>query len=222
MKPKALVSWSGGKDCLLALWETRHAFDIAALVTTVTDAFQRVSMHGVRLELLQRQAAALGIPLETIAIGYPCTNAEYEDKTRSAFERWRRAGVAKVICGDLFLEDVRRYREERLFGAEACVFPLWGRPTSELARQFLDLGFQAVVCCVDTKVLPLEFAGRPFDDAFLKDLPAEVDPCGENGEFHTFVHAGPLFAEPVLITCGERVLREERFGYCELVGSTGQ
>ena len=126
-------------------------------------------------------------------------------------------GVDAVICGDLFLEDVRRYREEHLFGAQACVFPLWHRPTRELAREFIGLGFRAVLCCVDTQALPADFAGREFDEALLRDLPASVDPCGESGEFHTFVHAGPLFETPIAFECGERVLREERFSYCDLL-----
>lgn len=218
MRARAIVSWSGGKDCMLALWEVRRELDVAALVTTVTADFQRISMHGVRASLLERQAAALGLALDPVAINYPCSNGEYEEKMRVAFARHQEAGVAKVICGDIFLEDVRRYREERLFGAEACVFPLWKRDSSELARQFLELGFQAVVCCVDTQALEKEFAGRLYDAAFLRDLPARVDPCGENGEFHTFVFAGPLFASPVRFRRGECVLREGRFHYCDLVG----
>ena len=216
MKPKAMVSWSGGKDCMLALWEAREDFDVVALVTTVTSDFQRISMHGVRVELLEEQAASLGIPLEQVAINYPCANGEYESKMRSTFGRLQETGVTAVLCGDLFLEDIRRYREEKLFGP-ACVFPLWQQDTARLARRFLELGFQAVVCCVDTQVLGQDFAGRLYDEAFLRDLPPTVDPCGENGEFHTFVFNGPLFAEPVTFTLGERILREKRFGYCDLL-----
>jgi uncharacterized protein (TIGR00290 family) len=216
MKPQALVSWSGGKDCLLALWHARQHYDIAALLTTVTREFERISMHGVRVELLRRQAASLGIPLTIVEIPHPCPNAVYEQAMRAAWADAMQQGIEHVICGDLFLEGVRRYREERLFGPEACVFPLWRRPTREVAREFIDLGFRAALCCVDTQALPADFAGRDFAQA-LCELPAGVDPCGENGEFHTFVHAGPLFQTPIGFTCGEVVLREGRFSYCDLV-----
>jgi uncharacterized protein (TIGR00290 family) len=221
MKPRAIVSWSGGKDCTLALWDARAAYDVRALVTTVTGAFGRISMHGVRIELLERQAAALGVPLETVALNYPCTNDEYETKMRAAFRRFQDDGTGAVVCGDIFLEDVRRYREEKLFGPEACVFPLWRHDSAGLARRFLDAGFRAVVCCVDTQVLAPEFAGRLFDADFLRDLPAGVDPCGENGEFHTFVFAGPFFSRPVAFAPGERVLREARFCYADLLPAAG-
>jgi uncharacterized protein (TIGR00290 family) len=217
MKPMALVSWSGGKDCMLALWHARRSFDVAGLLTTITREFDRISMHGVRVELLRRQAVSLGLELYPVVIPHPCSNDLYEDAMRGAWSEARSRGIEAVVCGDLFLEDVRRYREERLFGKEACVFPLWQRSTAEVAREFLALGFRAVLCCVDTRALPAEFAGREFDDALLRDLPAGVDPCGENGEFHTFVYEGPLFAAPIAFERGERVLREERFAYCDLV-----
>ena len=217
MKPKALVSWSGGKDCMLALWHTQRTFDIVALLTTVTRDFDRISMHGVRVELLHRQAESLGVPLRMVEIPHPCSNVIYEHAMKGAWAEAQLQGVDAVICGDLFLEDVRRYREEHLFGAQACVFPLWHRPTRELAREFIGLGFRAVLCCVDTQALPADFAGREFDEALLRDLPASVDPCGESGEFHTFVHAGPLFKTPIAFNFGERVLREERFSYCDLL-----
>jgi uncharacterized protein (TIGR00290 family) len=217
MKPKALISWSGGKDCMLALWHAREHYDIVALLTTVTREFGRVSMHGVRVELLRQQADSLGIPPRMVEIPMPCTNVIYERAMKQAWAEARQQGVEAVICGDLFLEDVRRYREERLFGAEACVFPVWQRPTREVAREFMDLGFRAVLCCVDTQALPADFAGRAFDETLLRELPPSVDPCGENGEFHTFVYAGPLFKTPIHFQLGERVLREERFSYCDLV-----
>ena len=217
MKPKALVSWSGGKDCMLALWHARASFDIVALLTTVTREFERISMHGVRVELLRRQAEILDVPLRMVEIPHPCTNAIYEQAMKDAWADAQTEGIEAVICGDLFLEDVRRYREERLFGSQACNFPLWLRPTSEVAREFIDLGFRAVLCCVDTQALSADFTGREFDDALLHDLPVGVDPCGENGEFHTFVYAGPLFKTPILFERGERVLREERFSYCDLL-----
>jgi len=221
MKPKAIVSWSGGKDCLLALWHARTSFDIVALVTTVTRDFDRISMHGVRVELLRRQAESLGIALTMVEIPYPCPNAIYEEAMRDAWADAQRQGAEAVICGDLFLEDVRRYREERLFGPKACVFPLWQWPTREVAREFLDLGFRAVLCCVDTQALPGDFAGREYDAALLRELPAGADPCGEHGEFHTFVYAGPLFKEPIRLQRGETVLREGRFSYCDLVPTDG-
>jgi uncharacterized protein (TIGR00290 family) len=217
MKPKALISWSGGKDCMLALWHARQAFDIVALLTTMTREFGRISMHGVRVELLQRQAKSLGIPLRMVEIPHPCSNPIYEQAMKDAWAEAQLQDVAAVICGDLFLEDVRRYREDRLFGAKACVFPLWHRPTRELAREFIGLGFRAVLCCVDTQALPTDFGGREFDQALLRDLPSSVDPCGENGEFHTFVHTGPLLETPIAFKRGERVLREERFSYCDLL-----
>jgi uncharacterized protein (TIGR00290 family) len=217
MKPKALVSWSGGKDCMLALWHARETYDVAALLTTMTGEFDRISMHGVRAELLRRQADSLRVPLKTVAIPYPCSNEIYEQAMRDAWAEAQAQGVASVICGDLFLADVRRYREERLFGATACVFPLWQRPTPELAREFIDLGFRAVLCCVDTQALPADFTGREFDEALLRDLPVGVDPCGENGEFHTFVYDGPLCQTPIAFERGERVLSEGRFSYCDLL-----
>ena len=217
MTMKALVSWSGGKDCMLALWHGRQSFDVAALLTTVTHEFDRISMHGVRVELLRRQADSLGLPLRTVEIPHPCSNAIYEQTMKDAWAEAQSQGIEAVICGDLFLEDVRRYREDRLFGAHACVFPLWRRPTSQVASEFIELGFRAVLCCVDTQALPGEFAGREFDDALLRELPAGVDPCGENGEFHTFVYAGPLFQTPIAFERGAVVLREGRFSYCDLV-----
>jgi uncharacterized protein (TIGR00290 family) len=214
MKPTALVSWSGGKDCMLALWHARQSFDVVALLTTVTREFGRISMHGVRVELLRKQADSLGLPLQIVEIPHPCSNVIYEQAMKDA---WTNAGKPIVICGDLFLEDVRRYREERLFGSAACVFPIWQRPTAALAREFMALGFRAALCCVDTQVLPAEFAGREFDEALLADLPAGVDPCGENGEFHTFVYDGPAFSTPIRFERGERILREGRFSYCDFL-----
>jgi uncharacterized protein (TIGR00290 family) len=217
-REKAVVLWSGGKDCALALHEVREDYEIAALLTTVTASHDRISMHGVRRELLERQAAALGYALEQIVVSPVCTNDEYEQKMRAALDRHRRSGVTAVICGDLFLADVRRYREERLFGdGLQGIFPLWNRPTDALARQFIDLGFAAILCCVDTQALDATFSGRTFDRALLAELPASVDPCGENGEFHTFVCDGPIFSQRVDCLLGERVLRENRFGYCDLL-----
>ncbi|HEY7308431.1 MAG TPA: diphthine--ammonia ligase [Gemmataceae bacterium] len=218
MREKAIVSWSGGKDSALALYEAASEHDIVALLTTVTSEYDRISMHGVRTRLLQQQAAALGYPLEQVPIPPRCVNDEYESRMREALRRFRSAGVSRVVCGDIFLEDVRRYREERLLGEGLTgVFPLWQRDSRELAHHFIRLGFRAVLCCVDTQVLDERFAGRVYEKSLLADLPANVDPCGENGEFHSFVFAGPNFARPVPYTLGEYVLRDERFGYRDLL-----
>ena len=217
MREKVVVLWGGGKDAALALYEVRESYDIAALITTVTPD-GRVGMHGVRGELLRQQAEAVGLPLRTVTIPAVCSNAEYEAAFHSALESYRQAGATTVVCGDLFLEDVRRYREERLFARRwKGVYPLWQRDTAELARRFLTLGFRAVLCCVDGRALDPSFAGRRYDADLLADLPAGVDPCGENGEFHTFVFDGPLFRRPVAWTAGKRTTRDGRFTYCDLV-----
>jgi uncharacterized protein (TIGR00290 family) len=218
MKEKAVVSWSGGKDSALAVHELRDEYEVVALLTTVTEGYDRISVHGVRAALLDRQAEALGLPVEQVVIPQVCSNDEYEKRMRLALARHREAGVGSVICGDIFLEDVRRYREERLFtGGLTGRFPLWKRDSAELARRFIALGFQAVLCCVDTRVLDADFAGRLYDLRLLADLPPGVDPCGENGEFHTFVFAGPGLRRPVEYQLGERVLRDQRFCFCDLL-----
>jgi uncharacterized protein (TIGR00290 family) len=222
MKNKALFAWSGGKDSALALYEIarQQNTEVVALLTTVTEGYDRISMHGVRRELLAAQAEALNYPLEEVSIPPQCTNEIYEQRMQQALEKYQQAGVTHTVFGDLFLAEVRAYREERLgrIGMQG-IFPLWGRNTSELARQFVQLGFRAIVVCVDTTMLNSAFAGREYDVDFLKELPAEVDPCGEKGEFHTFVYAGPIFRQPIPIERGEKVLREERFYYCDLISS---
>lgn len=218
MREKAIVSWSGGKDCALALYEVAAQYEIVALLTTVTSGYDRISMHGVRTRLLEQQAAALNYPLDPVLIPPHCNNEEYEARMRAALLSHRAAGVSHVICGDIFLEDVRRYREERLFREGFTgVFPLWKRDSGELAHRFIELGFRAVLCCIDTQLLPERFASRVYDKRLLAEFPATVDPCGENGEFHTFVSAGPNFRWPVPYTLGEYTLREERFGYRDLL-----
>lgn len=217
---KVLVAWSSGKDSALALHEVLRAgaCEVQALLTTVTGDYGRASMHGVRRELVAAQAAALEIPLEEVTISKGATNEEYESAMRAALDRHRAGGVTGVVFGDIFLEDLRAYREGRL--AEigmAGIFPLWGRDTAELARQFIKLGFRAVVTCVDTEMLDGRFAGRAYDEALLEELPAGVDPCGENGEFHTFCFDGPIFAAPVAHRLGEIVLRENRFNFCDVL-----
>lgn len=225
VKKKALLSWSGGKDSALCLYELRQsgAWEVAGLLTTITEDYGRVSMHGVREALLAQQADALGLPLVVVTIPADCSNEVYERRMREVLEEKAAAGVSSVAFGDIFLEDLRRYREGRLQEVSLkAVFPLWGRDTRELARSFIGLGFKAVVTCVDLNALDGRFAGRDFDESFLRDLPQGVDPCGENGEFHSFVWDGPVFARPVRIQRGEVVVREGRFWFCDLLpGLTG-
>lgn len=215
---KAIVCWSGGKDSALSLWRARNEFDIVALITTVTEEFDRVSMHGVRRSLLQQQAEAIGISLHVVTVPWPCTNAIYEERMKKAFAEYLEQGVNRVICGDIFLEDVRKYREERLLTQGQGVFPIWGENTHHLMQTFLTAGFEAVLCCVDTERLPGEFAGRRLDASLVNEFAAGIDPCGENGEYHSFVFNGPIFSEPVPFAVGEKVLRDGRFMYCDLIG----
>lgn len=217
-----LLSWSGGKDSALALHELSQDpnVEVVGLLTSVTRGYDRVSMHGVRRSLLEVQAKRLGLPLHEILLEAKCTNDAYEAAFLAALERIRseRPDVAHVAFGDLFLADVRAYRERLLAGSGfAPLFPIWGEDTRTLARRFIDDGFEARLVCVDTTQLEAAFAGRAFDAELLADLPASVDPCGERGEFHTFVSNGPPFTEAVSYTCGETVLRDDRFMYCDLV-----
>jgi uncharacterized protein (TIGR00290 family) len=217
-----IVAWSGGKDCTLALREMALGgeYEPVALLTTVTSGYERVSMHGVRRSLLAAQATALGVPLHEVRITPNADNDEYERAMASALSALRAEtpGIAGVAFGDLFLRDIRDYRESRLAptGLRA-IFPLWGRDTRALAASFIELGFRAVAVCVDSTQLDGSFAGREFEASFVADLPDGVDPCGENGEFHTFVYDGPLFATPIAHTRGETVLRDERFHYADLL-----
>lgn len=225
MSEKILVSWSGGKDSTLALFEIQKTgnFEICALLTTVTEDYDRISMHGVRRELLEQQTRSLGYPLEKVLISKNATNKEYESKMRATLERYKAEGVSRVVFGDLFLEDIRKYRDERLAELEmAGIYPLWKRNTSELAREFIRLGFKAAISCVDSKALDGKFVGREFDEQFLADLPLTADPCGENGEFHSFVYAGPIFKENIPFSRGEIVFRDNRFYYCDLLPATNK
>jgi uncharacterized protein (TIGR00290 family) len=220
LKPRVVLSWSGGKDCLLALERLSRSGDaeVVALLTTVTEGEERVAAHGVRRALLGRQAEALGLPLTAVSIPPHAGNASYEAAFREVMEPFRTAGVHAVAFGDIFLADVRDYRE-RLSEAAGLrsLFPLWDEDTARLAREVLALGYRALTVCVDTRALPCEFAGRAYDEAFLAALPETADPCGENGEFHTFVHAGPRFRQAVRVTRGETVLRDARFCFCDLL-----
>lgn len=210
-KLKALLSWSSGKDSAFALYEILRSqeFEVVGLLTTVTDDFERVSMHGVRETLLERQAESLGLPLYKIRIPYPCPNEVYEKKMFDFLTGWKEKGVRHVIFGDLFLEDVRAYRVNNLAKLKMeGIFPLWLRNTKKLAEEMIAAGFKAHIVCVDPKKLPKNFSGRVFDEKLLADLPPACDPCGENGEFHTFVHAGPIFKKEIAVQTGETVERE--------------
>jgi uncharacterized protein (TIGR00290 family) len=217
---KSVFCWSGGKDCMLALHEALASgeHEIIALLTTISEEYNRVSMHGVRTELLELQANLLGFPLVLVPVPKSPSNAEYERRMGAALEKLKLQGVSTALFGDIFLEDVREYREKNLsrIGFKAA-FPLWKRNTNALARKFISLGYRAVVTCADTSILDASFSGREFDLAFLRDLPAKADACGENGEFHSFVYAGPLLKMPVAFRRGEKVLRENRFCFCDLV-----
>ena len=214
-----LLSWSGGKDCTLALHHLQMdgCHEVVSLLTTVTQPYDRVSMHGVRRMLLERQAEALGLPLHTLLIGPGCRNEEYERVTAQALVVHHARGVRTVAFGDIFLEDLRAYRENNLArGGMRGLFPIWKRDTRELAREFIVRGFRAILTCVDPKQLDASFAGRDFDSALVDSLPAGVDPCGENGEFHTFVYDGPNFRMPLRLTLGE-VVHRDGFVFCDLV-----
>ena len=212
------LSWSGGKDSALAFWTLRRGLlEPDALITTVTETYERISMHGVRRELLARQAEVLGIPLVEVLIPPSCIDEIYDARMAETFAAAPLSAVDAVAFGDLFLEDVRAYRERRLAAAgKQGLFPLWGRDTAALAREFLDAGFDATLVCVDPRALDSSFAGRRYDERLLADLPPGVDPCGENGEFHTFVSAGPIFAEPIQFESG-KIVERDGFVFCDLI-----
>jgi uncharacterized protein (TIGR00290 family) len=218
-RPKALISWSSGKDSAFSLHEIRRSgeFEVVGALTTVTETFDRVSIHGVRREILLAQLAAARLPARIVPIPYPCPNEIYEARMGAEVARAAREGITHIIFGDLFLADIRAYREQKLAGTGiAPVFPLWERPTLALAHAMIESGLEAYLATVDLKKLPVEFAGRKFDLQLLADLPGGVDPCGENGEFHTCVVAGPMFSRALPVTPGERVERDG-YGYCDLV-----
>jgi len=219
MREKVLLSWSGGKDSAMALYEIRkdHNYEIVSLITSVTEDYDRISMHGVRSVLLQQQAQSLSLPLERILITRNASIEEYESKMEVALTRFQQDGVSSVVFGDIFLEGIRKYREEKLSQIGMTgLFPLWERGSADLAHAFIDLGFKAVVTCVDPKVLDKAFVGRLIDERFLAELPVNVDPSGENGEFHSFVFEGPIFKERIPCTVGEVVLRGS-FYFCDLL-----
>lgn len=211
MKERALIAWSSGKDAAWALHRARStgAYDIIGALTTITENFDRVSMHGVRREVLAAQLEAAGLPLWPVPIPFPCANDLYERRMAQALQAARGQGITKIIFGDLFLEDIRAYREEKLRGTGIdAVFPLWGMPTGELAREMIASGLEARVVTLDPKKVPRELAGRLFDENLLGSLPEGVDPCGENGEFHTCVIGGPMFQKNIDVMAGEVVERD--------------
>jgi uncharacterized protein (TIGR00290 family) len=199
------LSWSSGKDSAWTLYtlRRRREYEVVGLLTTINTAFDRVAMHGTRATVLRAQAAAAGLPLIEAPLPWPCSNEQYEVVMRDVCAAALRDGVQAMAFGDLYLEDVRRYREERLAGTGITpAFPLWGQDTHELVREMLDGGLRARLTCVDPRKLPFSFAGRELDRALLAELPADADPCAENGEFHTCAYAGPMFAEPILLEPG--------------------
>ncbi len=211
MRNKTWLSWSSGKDSAWALHELRQSdeYEVVGLFTTINSAFERVAMHAVRVELLRKQAQAVGLPLYLIEIPYPCSDEQYAAVMEDFMVRARSEGVQFMAFGDLYLEDVRRYREERMQGSGITpLFPLWGRPTRALLEEMLAGGVRTCLTCVDPKVLPAEFAGRELTSELLASMPPGIDPCGENGEFHTFVFAGPMFSTPLDIEMGEVVERD--------------
>jgi uncharacterized protein (TIGR00290 family) len=216
---KILLSWSSGKDSAWALHVLNRTYPgaVAALLTTVNEAVDRVAMHGVRREVLEAQAAAAGLPLRVVQIPHPCPNHIYETQIAAAVAQAVADGFTHAAFGDLYLQDVRRYREERLAGSGLePLFPVWDIPTRHLAEEMIASGLRGRLTCVDTRVLDPSFVGREFDAALLSELPAQIDPCGENGEFHTCVYAGPMFAAPIDLTPGELVSREP-FLWCDLL-----
>ena len=218
---KTLLSWSSGKDSAWTFHVLRQRSDVevVGLMTTVNQVYQRISIHAVRLELLQRQAEAAGLPLYQISLPYPCTNADYEAAMERFIGQAKQDGIECMAFGDLFLADIREYREARLAGTGITpLFPIWQTPTDKLATQMIDSGLRAVVTCVDPQKLPASFAGRQFNQQFLTDLPVHVDPCGERGEFHTFAFDGPMFRSAVEIEVGE-ICEREGFVYADVLPS---
>jgi uncharacterized protein (TIGR00290 family) len=221
MRHPLVLSWSGGKDSAMAL-QTLLAdptFEVVALLTTLTEGYDRISMHGVRRELLHQQARSIGLPLHEVPIPPQCVNSIYESRMADAVLDFRNSGVRHFGFGDIFLRDLRAYREEKLTRVEAqAIFPLWDVDTHELAQRFVRDGFRAITACIDPKKLDKSFAGRELDAKFFAELPATADPCGENGEFHTFVFDGPLFRTQIAFETGEIVERDS-FVFCDLLPS---
>ena len=211
VRKRVLLSWSSGKDSAWALHMLRRRsdVDVVGLLTTINERFNRVAMHAVRTDLLRRQAESAGLPVRLISLPFPCGNEVYEERMRAAIGAAQADGIEGIAFGDLFLADVRQYRERMMEGTGiAPLFPLWGRPTAELAREMTAGGLRAQITCIDPRCLPASLAGKEYDLDFLKTLPAGVDPCGENGEFHSFAFDGPMFKRPVEFAIGETVERD--------------
>ncbi len=221
MKEKIVVSWSGGKDSAFALYKLLKSeqYEVDSLLTSVTEGYNRISIHGVRESLLERQAESLGIPLRKMYIPQECSNEIYQNIMNDQLQQLKKEGIETVMFGDIFLEDVRSYREEMIKSQNMkAVFPLWGQKTDQLIKEFISLGFKTVTTSIDTEKLSNEFLGRVIDETFIRELPEHIDPCGENGEFHTFSFAGPIFKNSVDITIGE-IVEKGRFHFCELLDS---
>jgi len=210
MKEKAVFFWSGGKDSALALYKVlkEDRYEVVSLLTTCNEHFQRVSMHGVRLELLEKQAEAVGLPLQKMFVSQRSSNEEYLQRLTESLVAYKAQGVTSFVFGDIFLEDLKRWREDNLakLGLRG-IFPIWRRDSHDLIGEFISLGFGSVICCVNDAYLDQTFLGRNIDTEFVNSLPADVDPCGENGEFHSFAFAGPIFVKPLSIRVGETVYR---------------
>ena len=218
MRKPILFSWSGGKDSALALRSLLQdpEFEVVGLLTTVTEGFDRISMHGVRRELLQQQAESIGLPVEEVSIPPNCDNQTYEVRMAATMQQFRQRGTFHVAFGDIFLEDLRTYRESKLRTVHmTAVFPIWKVDSRELVARFLSEQFRAIAVCIDPKRLHAAFAGRELDASFFYDLPANVDPCGENEEFHSFVFAGPIFRSPIPVLVGP-VVERDSYVFCDL------
>lgn len=219
-REKVILSWSGGKDSAIALYKLikDRSYEIAVLLTTITEEYDRTCMHGIRRVLVEEQADSLGIPLEKVFISKDTSSKMYESIMKGVLERYLDSEIKTVAFGDIFLEDLRKHREGNLakIGMNA-IFPIWKRNTKDLANEFINLGFKAVITCIDGNLLDKKFVGRTFDNQFINELPQDIDPCGENGEFHSFVYEGPIFKQKLLHTKGEIVLRDNRFFYCDII-----
>ncbi len=208
---KTLMSWSGGKDCAWALYKLQKdpEINLVGLFCTVNKKFNRAAMHAIRVNILQKQAKNIGLPLEIIEIPYPCTNDEYEECMSAFIEKAKKANIECFAFGDLFLDDIRKYREEKLKGTGISpIFPIWGIPTDTLSREIVSSGLKAIITCIDPKQISKEFVGKEYDESFLNDIPKDVDPCGEKGEFHSLVFDGPMFKERIEVKLGEVVSRD--------------
>jgi len=214
-----VFSWSGGKDSAMALqvMQRDEKYEVVSLLTTVTEGYERISMHGVRNELLRRQAEAMGLPVEEVRIPPQCPNDVYETRMAEAVSPFRERGMVHFAFGDIFLEDLRAYREQQLMQANmTALFPIWKVNTGELAKRFVRDGFRAIAACIDPRKLDKSFAGRELNASFFQDLPTDVDPCGENGEFHTFVFDGPIFRKAIAVRKGP-VVERDGFVFCDLL-----